>query len=217
MADAYPASIRGELDQGTNRFMFLVKWLLLIPHYVLLLFLGIASYFAWIAAAVAILFTGSYPRGLFDFMEGVMRWNWRVTFYGSVLGTDKYPPFSLASDSGYPADLTVEYPESLSRLLLVLKVVLGWLILLPHIIILYVLSIIEGLAVLIVILVKLVTGNYPEGVFEFIMGVNRWGIRVSAYGNLMTDKYPPFSLSDDGQASAVQPSGAAGEPPSPSS
>ena len=111
MADAYPASIRGELDQGTNRFMFLVKWLLLIPHYVLLLFLGIASFFAWIAAAVAILFTGRYPRGLFDFMEGVMRWNWRVTFYGSVLGTDKYPPFSLDSDSGYPADLTVDYPR----------------------------------------------------------------------------------------------------------
>ena len=217
MADAYPASIRGELDQGTNRFMFLVKWLLLIPHYVLLLFLGIASFFAWIAAAVAILFTGRYPRGLFDFMEGVMRWNWRVTFYGSVLGTDKYPPFSLDSDSGYPADLTVEYPESLSRLLLVAKVLVGWIILLPHYIILYVLGIVEWLLVLAVILVKLVTGNYPQGLFDFIMGVNRWSVRVSAYGNLMTDKYPPFTLSDDGQASAVQPSGAAGGPPSPNS
>ena len=131
MADAYPASIRGELDQGTNRFMFLVKWLLLIPHYVLLLFLGIASFFAWIAAAVAILFTGRYPRGLFDFMEGVMRWNWRVTFYGSVLGTDKYPPFSLDSDSGYPADLTVDYPRGSQSAPSCGSRCVGWLILLP--------------------------------------------------------------------------------------
>ena len=197
--------------------MFLVKWLLLIPHYVLLLFLGIASFFAWIAAAVAILFTGRYPRGLFDFMEGVMRWNWRVTFYGSVLGTDKYPPFSLESDPNYPADLSVDYPEGLSRLLLVAKVLVGWIILLPHLIILYVLSILEGLLALIAILVKLVTGNYPEGIFDLIMGINRWNVRVTVYINLMADKYPPFSLSDDGPASAVQPSGAAGGPPAPSS
>lgn len=196
MAGVYPASIQGELDQGTNRFMFLVKWLLLIPHYIALMVVGILSFFAWVAAAVTILFTGRYPRGLFDFMEGVMRWNWRVTFYGSVLGTDKYPPFSLASDSGYPADLAVEYPDRLSRILLVLKVVLGWLILLPHLIILYVLGILEGLLVLVAILVKLVTGNYPEGIFELVMGINRWNVRVSAYINLMTDSYPPFSLSE---------------------
>lgn len=196
MAGAYPASIQGELDQGTNRFMFLIKWLLLIPHYIVLMVVGILSFFAWVAAAIAILFTGRYPRGLFDFMEGVMRWNWRVTFYGSVLGTDKYPPFSLASDSGYPAGLTVEYPESLSRFLLVLKVVLGWLILLPHLLILYVLGMLEGLLVLIAVLVKLVTGNYPEGIFELVMGINRWNVRVSAYWNLMTDTYPPFSLSE---------------------
>ena len=215
MADAYPASIQGELDQGTNRFLPLVKWLLVFPHYFVLILLGIAAQLVWLIAFAAILFTGRYPRSLFDFTEGVMRWGWRATFYAMVLGTDKYPPFSL-EPGGYPADLTVAYPESPSRLLLILKWPWwAWLMLLPHIIILTLFGPLQMLLMLAVILVKLFSGKYPVGLFEFIMGTHRWGVRVSAWMNLMTDKYPPFSLSDDGQASAVQPSGASGGPPSP--
>ena len=97
MADAYPASIRGELDQGTNRSMFLVKWLLLIPHYCrCLLFLGIASFVRLDRRPfVAILFTGRYPRGLFDFMEGVMRWNWRVDLLRQRVGHRQVPSLQL--------------------------------------------------------------------------------------------------------------------------
>jgi len=79
-----------------NRWLPLVKWLLAIPHYIVLFFLAIGALVAIILAWFAILFTGRYPRGLFDFVVGVMRWSNRVTGYAVVLVTDEYPPFSLA-------------------------------------------------------------------------------------------------------------------------
>src|ERR1700739_4214497 len=91
----YPVRVRGELDPALSRWQWLVKWILAIPHYIILFFLHIAYVMVTVIAFFAILFTGKYPRGLFDFNVGVLRWRWRVLFYAlSVLGTDKYPPFS---------------------------------------------------------------------------------------------------------------------------
>ncbi|MBN2099184.1 MAG: DUF4389 domain-containing protein [Dehalococcoidia bacterium] len=78
-----------------NQWLPLVKWLLAIPHYIVLFFLGIAAFFAVIVAWFAILFTGRYPKGLFDFVVGVMRWSLRVSAYAALLTTDEYPPFTL--------------------------------------------------------------------------------------------------------------------------
>ena len=78
-----------------NRWLPLVKWLLAIPHYIVLFFLAIGAVVAVIIAWFAILFTGRYPRGLFDYVVGVIRWSNRVTGYAMVLVTDQYPPFSL--------------------------------------------------------------------------------------------------------------------------
>jgi hypothetical protein len=107
MSDKYPStdaeqSVHLDLDypdvkQDLNRWLPLVKWLLAIPHYVVLLFLGIAAVFVVVIAWFAILFTGRYPRGLFNFVEGVMRWGLRVEAYSMLLVTDKYPPFRLAA------------------------------------------------------------------------------------------------------------------------
>ena len=80
-----------------NRWLPLVKWLLAIPHYIVLFFLNIASFLVVIVAWFAILITGHYPRGMFGFVEGVIRWNIRVTAYTLTLVTDRYPPFRLAS------------------------------------------------------------------------------------------------------------------------
>ncbi len=106
MSDRYPStdeeqSVHLDLDypdakQDLNRWLPLVKWFLAIPHYIVLVFLGIAAVFAVVMAWFAILFTGRYPRGLFNFVEGVMRWGLRVQAYSILLVTDKYPPFRLA-------------------------------------------------------------------------------------------------------------------------
>jgi len=107
MSDRYPStdeeqSVHLDLDypnvkQDLNRWLPLVKWFLAIPHFVVLLFLGIASVFAVIFAWFAILLTGRYPRGIFDFVEGVMRWGLRVQAYALLLVTDRYPPFRLSA------------------------------------------------------------------------------------------------------------------------
>jgi hypothetical protein len=105
ITDRYPSTedeqnIHLDLDYPNaqtdlKRGMPLVKWFLAIPHYVILFFLWIAVLFVVVISWFAIIFTGRYPRGLFDFVVGVMRWTWRVQAYALLLATDKYPPFEL--------------------------------------------------------------------------------------------------------------------------
>jgi hypothetical protein len=197
----YPLSFKGELTEPLSRWLWLVKWLLLIPHYIVLAFLWIAFVVVWIIALFAILFTGEYPRGLFDFNLGVLRWTWRISFYSySALGTDKYPPFTLKA-GGYPADLEVTYPEKLSQGLVLVK---WWLLAIPQYM---VLSIFQGgwgprygglisLLVIFAGVAVLFTGKYPKSIFDFVMRMNRWTYRVGIYVSLMTDRYPPFSLEE---------------------
>jgi len=206
---AYPLQLTGELDPGLSRWQWLVKWLLAIPHFVVLLFLWVGFVLSTVVAGFAILFTGRYPRGIFGFNVGVLRWTWRVGFYSySALGTDRYPPFSLADDAEYPARLDVEYPEQLSRGLVLVK---WWLLVLPHYLIVAIFTGgawsawgsgddwfyavgggLIGLLVLFAGLSLLFTTRYPRPLFDFVLGLNRWVFRVVAYAGLMTDTYPPF-------------------------
>ena len=213
----YPLQLTGEFSPQLNRALWLVKWLLAIPHYVVLLFLWIAFVAVGVIAFFAILFTGRYPRAIFDFNVGVLRWTWRVGFYShSALGTDRYPPFTLKDVPDYPARLEVPYPESLSRGLVLVK---WWLLALPHYLIVAVFAGgawagfnaadgdsgwtsgvgLIGLLVVIVGIVLLFTRRYPKGIFDFLLGMNRWTYRVAAYAALMTDTYPPFRLEMGGQ------------------
>ncbi|MGW2661213.1 DUF4389 domain-containing protein [Nocardia tengchongensis] len=195
----YPVRVRGDLDPGVSRWLWIVKWILAIPHYIVLLFLSIAYLAVTIVAFFAILVTGAYPRALFDFNVGVMRWSWRVRFYAlSQLGTDRYPPFSLEPDPEYPADLEVDYPEQFNRGLVLIK---WWLLAIPQYLIVGALlyggrNTLAPMAtlVLVALIGLLFTGAYPAGLFDFLMGINRWSLRVRAYVSLMTDEYPPFRL-----------------------
>jgi hypothetical protein len=218
----YPLRLEGTLDPALSRGLWLIKWVLAIPHFVILLFLWIGLLASTVAALFAILFTGRYPRALFDFNVGVLRWSWRVGFYTySALGTDRYPPFTLEDVPGYPARLDVDYPQELSRGLALVK---WWLLAIPHYLIVAVFldtgwtiwgtdgpweaSSFGGLITLMVLIaavVLLCTARYPKPIYDFVLGMNRWVFRVAAYALLMTDRYPPFRLDMGGQEPLTGP------------
>ena len=222
----YPARLSGYLDPDLSRWKWLFKWLLAIPHFIVLFFLWFAFVVVTIIAWFAILFTGRYPRSLFNFNVGVLRWSWRVSFYSyAAIGTDIYPPFTLER-TDYPADFDVDYPEKLSRGLVLVK---SWLLAIPHLLIIALLTgapqtwvyregdwvqvgtgfSLFGLLVVIAGVILLFTGVYPRGMFDFLMGLNRWIYRVTTYVGLMRDEYPPFHLDmgprDPGDTPAILP------------
>jgi hypothetical protein len=186
----YPVRFDVEYPERLSRWKIFVKWLLAIPHFIVVYLLQIVNSLMVFIAFFAILFTRKWPRGMFDFSVQIQRWTANVLAYSLLLLRDEYPPFS--GDSGeYPLVLEVEYREDLSRWMIFVK----WLLALPHVIILSFLSIAAFFVVVIAWFAILFTGRYPRGMFDFVVGTYRWLARVSAYSSwLMTDRYPPFSL-----------------------
>ena len=209
---AYPVHLDADSAPHASRWLWLVKWLLAIPHVIVLAFLWAAFAVLSIAAFFAILVTGRYPRVLFDFNAGVLRWSWRVAYWSyGALGTDRYPPFTLEEVPDYPAHLEIDYPEHLSRGLVLVK---WWLLAIPHYVVVALLvgsgsyavrdaehwrtvgtqTGLIGILVLVAGVLLAATGRYPQALYDLLLGLNRWVIRVAAYVGLMTDAYPPFRL-----------------------
>jgi hypothetical protein len=226
---AYPVKVEAQLSDDLSRWLWLFKWALAIPHYFVLAFLWTAFALLSVIAFFSIVFTGRYPRSIFEFNVGVLRWSWRVAYYSyGALGTDRYPPFTLSEVDDYPVTLTIDYPAKLSRGLVLVK---WWLLAIPHYIVVGLLiggawltvrgDDLEmigfgliGILTLVAGVTLAFTGRYPTGLFDLVLGLNRWVIRVAAYAGLMTDAYPPFRLDLGGQEPGSSITLPASPPPS---
>lgn len=215
VAGQHPVRLAGRFDPRLSRWLWLVKWVLLIPHFIVLAVLWFAFSVVTVIAGFAILFTGRYPRALFEFNAGVLRWTWRVAFYSfGAFGTDHYPPYTLGDAPDYPATLEIGYPERLSRGIVLVK---WWLLAIPQYIVVGIFGGgaflgwnngnrawmasgpgLIGWLVVVAVVALLFVGRYPCGIAALVVGLNRWVYRVIVYAALMTDEYPPFRL-DQGE------------------
>ena len=198
-AGTSPVKFSIEYPESLSRGLLLLKTFLGaiyvgIPHGIVLMLYGIAVSVVQFIAWWAILFTGVYPRGLFDFVVKYTRWITRVNAYMSLF-TDAYPPFNGDENvEGSPVSFSIEYPESLSRGLLLLKSFFGAIYVgIPHGIILLFYAIAVSVVTFIAWWAILFTRVYPRGMFDFVVRYWRWSFRVGAYMSYLTDVYPPFS------------------------
>ena len=194
IAIPYPAQLEFHNDAPMARWRPLVQWLLAIPHLVIAYALSTLRNVLTLISFFTVLFTKQIPRPLFDVMAMTFRYEWRATSYALFLHED-YPAFDFqpaAADDGLDAHsvVTFTYPEELSRWQPLVK----WLLAFPHYVALIFLSIGAVLAILVGFFAVLFTGEYPEGIRDFVVGVSRWSLRVQAYVGLLTDEYPPFAL-----------------------
>jgi hypothetical protein len=188
----YPVRLDAERQESYHRFMPLIKWFLALPHYFVLAFLFLGVFFAHLIAFFSVVFTRTYPRGIFDYIVGVFRWSWRVQSYVQLL-RDQYPPFSLADDPEYAAHLDIGYPEGgIDRW----RPFVQWLLVIPYLIIVGILGLFARAATLIGFFVILFTEELPEILFRLIMVPQRWGLRGMAYAMFMIDRYPPFDFDE---------------------
>ena len=184
----YPARVDFEYQEPLNRFLPLVKWLLAIPHYIMLFILYFAAMFVLIAAFFVVLFTRRYPPALFQFLVGVMRWHERVTAY-VLLMTDKYPAFALEHVPGDAVTLDVDYPEEgVDRW----RPLVAWLLAIPYLIAAAVIGYVAEVIVFFAFFVILFTRTFPRGMFDIVVVSQRWSVRGYAYAAFMVTRYPPF-------------------------
>ncbi|MCH8921168.1 MAG: DUF4389 domain-containing protein [Chloroflexi bacterium] len=192
--ESYPARLEVDYPEQLNRLTTLLRVIWIIPILVILAILsggeeGFAAGLA-VATALMIVVRQRYPRWWFDFSRELARLEGRVIAYLALL-TDQYP--STVEEQS--VHIEIDYPDveqDLNRWLPLVK----WLLAIPHFIVLILLALLAVIAVIVAWFAILITGRYPRGLFDFVVGVLRWALRVNAYAFLLvTDRYPPFRLS----------------------
>ena len=194
MANPHPVQLTLESDQQMARWRPIVQWLLAVPHLVIVSVLTSLRHVLTAISLVTVLFTKRIPRSLFDAIAMTYRYEWRSVSYALSLH-DNYPPFAFdpaAIDDGVAPHtaLTFTYPEELSRWAPLYK----WLLAVPHYAVLLALWIASVAVVLFGGAAVVLTGRYPTGARNFLVGTHRYGLRVQAYVGLLTDQYPPFAV-----------------------
>lgn len=194
LATPYPTQLDFRGEREIARWRPLVQWFLAIPQLFIVYALGILRNVLTFIAFFTVVFTRRIPRPLFDAIAMTFRYEWRAVSYALFLRED-YPPFDFqptAADDGVDPHtvVTFSYPEQMSRWQPLVK----WLLAFPHYLVLLALSIAAMVAVIIGFFAVLITGEYPQGMRDFVVGVYRYNVRVQAYTGLLTDQYPPFIL-----------------------
>lgn len=179
---------RGELLLRT----FFGSIYIYIPHFFILFFVSIWALVLRFVAFWVILFTGTYPRSMFDFQLGFLKWIIRI-FARSLNVSDGYPAFGIKENDPY-TDLILEYPEKVNRGLVLLRFFLGvFYVYIPHFFILYFRAVFVNILVFFAWWIVLFTGKYPEDLHKWVVGQVRWQVRVALYMAYMTDTYPAFT------------------------
>ncbi|MBE0674504.1 MAG: DUF4389 domain-containing protein [Bacteroidales bacterium] len=189
--------LKVKMQESYSRLELLLRTIfgffyIMLPHGFILFFVGIWGAILQFVAFWIVLFTGKYPQSMFEFQTGLLRWNLRLSARMYNV-SDGYPSFGVNGTDEYTT-LEVEYPERISRLLLLLRTFFGiFFVYLPHMFILFFRSIATGFLVFISWWIVLFTGKFPESFHNWIVGQLRWGMRISLYMQFMTDTYPAFT------------------------
>jgi hypothetical protein len=191
LVDHEPSPLRLDVDyqERYRRWLPLVRLLLLVPQSIALLFVEIGAAFGWLLAALAVIATGRYPRGLFEYMTGVGRWQLRYAGYLYML-TDAYPPFALYDQPAYPVRVALEYPPGgrIARW----RPLVAWLLVVPQALELLVLYTGMFLLQLVALVSIVLTGTLPRPAFDMTVRILRFHGRVIAYAFFLTERYPGF-------------------------
>jgi hypothetical protein len=207
---SYPVTFEVDYVERRNRLTTFFRLLLVIPVGIVLYVFGIVASIAVVIAWFAIVITGRYPKGLYDFVADFNRFLARVTAY-AVLLSDPYPPFSGADDPAYPVRMSFAGPlEHYSRLKTFFRIILA----IPIMVLRYVLNLLLEVGAFAAWFVILFTGKMPRGLFDLMVLANSYTARSDAYVFLLTETYPPFQ--DETTRSAGTPGPTIPETPSPS-
>jgi hypothetical protein len=205
---SYPVTFEADYVEQRNRLSAFFRLILAIPVAIVLYVYGIIAFVVIVFAWFAIVFTGHYPRSMYDFVAGFLRFQTRVTAY-AVLLCDPYPPFGGSPDPDYPVRMQFTGPlEHYSRLKTLFRIILA----IPIMVLRYVINLLLEVGAFAAWVVLVITGKMPRGLFDLMVLANSYMARSDAYLYLLTETYPPFQ--DTQTRTAGTPGPAIGETPS---